>query len=137
MIVEFTDDEVKCLVEYIDFMEQFDDDPSFRSHALSAREKLVPTPGLRRTCRMCGCTDDDCSECIEKTGAHCHWVEPDLCSACVTTIIENPGVIRSLSVRSGSGNTAARGTKSSSASPGSSSDTRSTISRSWRNPSTT
>jgi hypothetical protein len=35
-----------------------------------------------RKCRVCGCTDDDCSQCIEKTGKPCHWVEPDLCSAC-------------------------------------------------------
>jgi hypothetical protein len=34
-------------------------------------------------CRVCGCTDDDCSECIERTGEPCSWVEPDLCSACV------------------------------------------------------
>jgi len=37
----------------------------------------------RKTCRVCGCTDDDCSACIEKTGAPCSWVELDLCSACV------------------------------------------------------
>lgn len=35
-----------------------------------------------RTCRVCGCTDNDCSQCIEKTGQPCHWVEEDLCSAC-------------------------------------------------------
>jgi protein gp37 len=35
-----------------------------------------------RTCRVCGCTDDDCRQCIEKTGRPCHWVEYDLCSAC-------------------------------------------------------
>jgi hypothetical protein len=35
-----------------------------------------------RTCRACGCTDDDCSGCIERTGTACHWVESDLCSAC-------------------------------------------------------
>lgn len=35
------------------------------------------------TCRVCGCTDTDCRQCVEKTGAPCHWVEPDLCSACV------------------------------------------------------
>jgi hypothetical protein len=33
-------------------------------------------------CRVCGCTDDDCSGCIAKTGQPCHWVESDLCSAC-------------------------------------------------------
>lgn len=36
-----------------------------------------------RACRVCGCTDDDCSQCIAKTGSPCHWVEDDLCSACV------------------------------------------------------
>jgi len=37
-----------------------------------------------RRCRVCGCTDDDCHQCIEKTGQPCHRVEDDLCSACVT-----------------------------------------------------
>jgi hypothetical protein len=36
-------------------------------------------------CRICGCTDDDCSQCIEKTGEPCYWQEPDLCSACAST----------------------------------------------------
>lgn len=34
-------------------------------------------------CRVCGCTEDNCAQCIEKTGGPCHWIEPDLCSACV------------------------------------------------------
>lgn len=38
-------------------------------------------PTIRR-CRCCGCTDDDCSVCLERTGQPCHWVEDDLCSAC-------------------------------------------------------
>ena len=33
-------------------------------------------------CRVCGCTDVDCSNCYERTGQPCFWVEPDLCSAC-------------------------------------------------------
>jgi hypothetical protein len=33
-------------------------------------------------CRVCGCTDDDCSGCVERTGEPCYWVESDLCSAC-------------------------------------------------------
>jgi hypothetical protein len=33
-------------------------------------------------CRKCGCTDLDCSGCVERTGLPCFWVEPDLCSAC-------------------------------------------------------
>jgi hypothetical protein len=35
-----------------------------------------------RKCRQCGCTDDNCEQCIEKTGEPCHWVQEDLCSAC-------------------------------------------------------
>ena len=33
-------------------------------------------------CRKCGCTDEDCSGCIARTGHACSWVEGDLCSAC-------------------------------------------------------
>lgn len=33
-------------------------------------------------CRECGCTDEDCSGCIERTGRRCYWVAPNLCSAC-------------------------------------------------------
>lgn len=32
-----------------------------------------------RKCRVCGCTDD--KACHTEDGP-CHWVEPDLCSAC-------------------------------------------------------
>jgi hypothetical protein len=43
-------------------------------------------PGIEvddvRSCDVCGCTDDDCSECIEATGVACHWVEESLCSRC-------------------------------------------------------
>jgi hypothetical protein len=48
-------------------------------------ERLDRLPMLdlkARRCRVCGCTDDDCRQCIAKTGQPCHWVEPDLCSAC-------------------------------------------------------
>lgn len=38
-----------------------------------------------RTCRVCGCTDDDCLSCVERTGAPCSWVDEDLCSACVSS----------------------------------------------------
>ena len=34
-------------------------------------------------CRECGCVQNDCRQCIKKTGGPCHWIEPDLCSACV------------------------------------------------------
>jgi hypothetical protein len=44
----------------------------------------------KRTCRVCGCTDDDCRQCIEKTGEPCHWVEEDLCSACADEMDGGP-----------------------------------------------
>lgn len=41
-----------------------------------------------RICRVCGCTEMNCRQCIEKTGFACRWVEEDLCSACVESEIE-------------------------------------------------
>ncbi len=37
----------------------------------------------QQRCRICGCTELDCSQCIAKTGHPCHWIEDDLCSACM------------------------------------------------------
>ena len=34
------------------------------------------------SCRICGCTDDNCTDCYLKTGEACHWQAPGLCSAC-------------------------------------------------------
>jgi hypothetical protein len=36
------------------------------------------------TCKECGCTDDDCRQCIERTGHPCTWANDtfDLCTAC-------------------------------------------------------
>jgi hypothetical protein len=54
-----------------------------------ARELMADVPTVMifdgdepQQCRVCGCTDDDCSMCIERTGAPCSWVADDLCSAC-------------------------------------------------------
>lgn len=49
--------------------------------ALTDRGEVCACTGAGR-CRVCGCTDLDCSGCIERTGVACYWVEPDLCSAC-------------------------------------------------------
>jgi hypothetical protein len=46
---------------------------------LHGRRRVAAGPGV---CRVCGCADNDCSQCVAKTGEPCHWVEPDLCSAC-------------------------------------------------------
>jgi PRTRC genetic system protein E len=47
----------------------------------SAAEEIVEETPVRK-CRVCGCTDNDCLQCVAKTGEPCHWVEEDLCSAC-------------------------------------------------------
>lgn len=40
----------------------------------------------KASCRVCGCTEDDCGQCVEETGEACHWVEPYLCSRCAADI---------------------------------------------------
>ena len=53
-------------------------DEYFRIHYM-----CDPKPDEKpRRCRVCGCTDADCSGCIERTGEPCHWVAANLCSAC-------------------------------------------------------
>ena len=52
-----------------------------------------------RKCRVCGCTDNNCIQCIEKTTQPCHWVEEDLCSACKTIIVSF------MSIKGGTGKT--------------------------------
>lgn len=43
-------------------------------------EKTKATSLFR--CIRCGCTDDDCSECVKALGHPCHWVFPNGCSRC-------------------------------------------------------
>jgi hypothetical protein len=42
-------------------------------------ERLAPPIQGGRACRQCGCTE--WNACVTD-GVPCHWVEPDLCSAC-------------------------------------------------------
>lgn len=39
---------------------------------------------MRGACRLCGCTDLDCSQCVARTGRPCSWAGSchDLCTAC-------------------------------------------------------
>lgn len=41
---------------------------------------LEPALSLVRTCRVCGCTENDA--CYHPKGGSCWWVEADLCSHC-------------------------------------------------------
>ncbi|UKY87435.1 hypothetical protein [Elizabethkingia anophelis] len=42
-----------------------------------------------KSCRVCGCTEWDCRQCIERTGEPCYWFEEDLCSACAASTINS------------------------------------------------
>lgn len=44
-----------------------------RQHGRHHEVRLVP---VERACRECGCTE------LAACDPPCHWVEPDLCSAC-------------------------------------------------------
>ena len=54
---------------------------SFLARALRTSTALQMLAAVR-ACTVCGCTDDDCSRCIARTGEACHWIGPRLCSAC-------------------------------------------------------
>lgn len=42
--------------------------------------------GEIRECKFCGCTDDDCAHCVERTGTACFWLTSDTCSACAHVV---------------------------------------------------
>lgn len=48
---------------------------------LAVEAAVSQTTPIQR-CRTCGCTANDCRQCVENTGGPCSWVKPDLCSAC-------------------------------------------------------
>ncbi len=43
---------------------------------------------VRGKCRCCGCTEEDCRDCLERTGRPCTWADESttLCSACVCAL---------------------------------------------------
>ena len=50
-------------------------------------------------CRFCGCTDDDCTQCIEAQGYSCHWAEPNLCSRCAPIAKTIPIPVKSTTIQ--------------------------------------
>lgn len=46
------------------------------------------------TCKICGCTDNDCRQCIEATGEPCFWVDDthELCSRCDPEMQADPSL---------------------------------------------
>jgi hypothetical protein len=61
------------------------DSPDLREGVLAAAAQLIAWAPPSGQCRVCGCTDDDCTGCVERTGQACTWVESNLCSACIPT----------------------------------------------------
>lgn len=58
----------------------------FADRSPRGQTQMPLTAAMVRTCRICGCTDADCRQCIERTGRACYWVSGDLCSACLEPI---------------------------------------------------
>lgn len=102
---EKEEERVEVLKDYLEeFMDEYDQFPTETFGKLVASGKLKSGKEFQihltlttnemefldepRACRICGCTEEDCRQCIEKTGEPCHWVAEDLCSACVETTIK-------------------------------------------------
>ena len=49
---------------------------------ISAKGQLCLWSFNELVCLQCGCTENDCRHCIEKTGQPCYWINDRLCSAC-------------------------------------------------------
>jgi hypothetical protein len=73
-----------------------------REFGLGGIGDLEPRFGVGLVCRICGCTDADCSGCIDRTGSPCWWVDtynlPEagpVCSACYfgTGEVEPHGIL--------------------------------------------
>ena len=54
--------------------------------ALTSAPPVAEPDAAVRACRVCDCTEDDCSGCIERTGEPCWWIAADLCSACAVDV---------------------------------------------------
>lgn len=51
--------------------------------AWSSWKDRNPTDTSQQVCKVCGCTDDNCDQCVDASGEACYWVESDLCSRCL------------------------------------------------------
>lgn len=66
----------------------------------------MPEP-TRGTCVVCGCTNADCTRCVERTGQRCDWADEaqTLCTACVELTPQNITSLRA-AVEAGKAETA-------------------------------
>lgn len=45
-------------------------------HFIGCYKNIIEQAGIKIACRVCGCTE------AKACPGGCHWIEPDLCSAC-------------------------------------------------------
>lgn len=76
------EEELDALVPLIGGVKKPEDLTPAGRVALRIVAAAVCPPG---ECMVCECTDDDCSQCIARTGEPCAWVNSSrtLCSACL------------------------------------------------------
>lgn len=54
-----------------------------RARRMQARKAKAAASVRHSTkCKHCGCTNEDCRQCIEATGFACTWVSLNVCSRC-------------------------------------------------------
>ena len=58
--------------------------------AREVRELLRMVDPLLDQCAVCDCTENDCSQCVKRTGEPCYWARPALCSACADRMKPKP-----------------------------------------------
>ena len=54
-------------------------------------EAFIKLLSSQRECKVCGCTDLDCSQCITDQGEACYWVLNNLCSRCAPKVCTECG----------------------------------------------
>jgi PRTRC genetic system protein E len=69
------------LDEFPEEVYEFSYSPEVPSNPNKAIEEAKDWINKLKRCRVCGCTEYNCKQCIEKDGHACHWVEEDLCSS--------------------------------------------------------
>jgi hypothetical protein len=71
--------------------------------AREVRELLRMIDPITDQCAVCDCTENDCSQCVERTGEPCYWAREGVCSACADRMVPHPRAARTKSKSSGAG----------------------------------
>ena len=82
-LLEAVSEAVEQLGWRCSFVELYLDGSTLTANARLSINRTLERLEPEATCRNCGCTGENCSGCVERTGEPCYWVEADLCSACV------------------------------------------------------